>query len=228
MNLDKVISFSVFGESPKYCIGMIRNLEISEILFPDWKIYIYYNDTVPEYYIESYKKFKNSKLIDMTSHSIPGMFWRFLPFDGVERFICRDSDSRLIERDKLAVEEWIQEDTDLHIMRDHPHHYYKILGGMWGLKVKENLSDLIEKYIADKDKNLFARMVDMDFLRDVIYPKYIGNSTVHISLAENKMENHGKPFPKKMEDFRFVGEIINEDESREYQYQEWIGKNENI
>ena len=205
---------------------MLRNLEISETLFPEWKIYIYYNDTVPGHYIESYKKFKNSKLIDMTSHNIPGMFWRFLPFEGVERFICRDSDSRLIERDKFAVEEWIQEDTDLHIMRDHPHHHYKILGGMWGLKVKENLLDLIEKYTEDKNKNLFARMVDMDFLRDVIYQKYIGNSTVHISLDENRMENHCKSFPKKMGDFRFVGEIINEDESREYQYQEWIGKNE--
>jgi len=226
--LDKVISFSVFGESPKYCTGMLRNLEISEVLFPDWKIYIYYNNTVPGHYIESYGKFKNSRLIDMTHQNIPGMFWRFLPFEGVERFICRDSDSRLIERDKFAVEEWINDNTDLHIMRDHPHHHYKILGGMWGLKAKENLCDLIIKYMGDKDKNLFARMVDMDFLRDVIYPKYIGNSTVHISLDKNRMEDHDKPFPKKMEDFRFIGEIINEDESREYQYQEWIGKNEDI
>jgi hypothetical protein len=228
MDLDKVIAFSIFGDSPKYCVGMLRNLEISETLFPEWKIFIYYNETVPVHYIEAYKKFKNSKLINMESHNIPGMFWRFLPFSGVERFICRDSDSRLIERDKLAVEEWIRDDTDLHIMRDHPHHHYKILGGMWGLKVKENLLDLIMKYTEDKDKNLFARMVDMDFLRDVIYPKYIGDSTVHISLDENRMENHCKSFPKKMENCEFIGEIYEADNTRNYQYQEWIGKNENI
>jgi hypothetical protein len=64
-------------------------------------------------------------------------------------------------------------------------------------------------------------MVDMDFLRDVIYPKYIEISTIHVSLHKNVMESHYKKFPTKMEDFRFVGEIINEDESREYQYNIW-------
>lgn len=224
--MKRVISFSVFGSNPKYCIGMLRNLELSNNIFSEWFVYIYYNDTVPDVYLEQYKKFNNVTLINMSDKQIPGMFWRFLPFEGVERFICRDSDSRLTERDKFAVEEWVNDNTDLHIMRDHPHHHYKILGGMWGLRTKENLWDSIVKYIENKDKNLFARMVDMDFLRDVIYQKYISNSTVHISLDQNKMENHCKPFPKKMNNFRFIGEIINEDESREYQYQEWIGKNE--
>lgn len=226
--MKRVISFSVFGSNPKYCIGMLRNLELSTKVFPGWFVYIYYNDTVSDIYLEQYKKFNNVTLIDMSNKKVPGMFWRFLPFEGVERFICRDSDSRLIDRDKAAVDEWIKDDTDIHIMRDHGHHNYKILGGMWGLKPKENLLTLIDNYLLDKNKNLFERMIDMDFLRDVIYPKYVGNSTIHISLNENRMENHCKSFPKKMENYEFIGEIYEADDTRNYQYQEWIGKNENI
>ena len=111
-------------------------------------------------------------------------------------------------------------------MRDHGHHKYKILGGMWGLKPKENLLTLIDNYLLNKNKNLFERMIDMDFLRDIIYPKYVQNSTIHISLNENRMENHCKCFPEKMENYEFIGEIYEADDTRNYQYQEWIGKNE--
>lgn len=222
----KVISFSIFGDNPKYCSGLLKNLGLSGIVFPGWEVYIYYNNTVPKSYIEEYGKFDHVKLIDMSDKNIPGMFWRFLPFEGVERFICRDADSRLISRDKSAVEEWINENTDLHIMRDHDHHGYKILGGMWGIKPKENLLPLIEDYMREKNRDLFYRMVDMDFLRDVIYPRYINSSTIHISLEKNRMEGHCRPFPEKMKEFRFVGEIINEDESREYQYTVWQGVKE--
>ena len=71
----------------------------------------------------------------MTELEIPGMFWRFQPNDDkeVERFIVRDSDSRITEREKIAVEEWEKEDKVLHIMRDHPHHNFHILAGMFGI-----------------------------------------------------------------------------------------------
>jgi hypothetical protein len=226
MKKSNVISFSIFGNNPKYCVGLIRNLKLSSEIFPGWGVYVYYNNTVLVEYLEEYKIFTHVKLIDMSDKNIPGMFWRFLPFEGVERFICRDADSRLISRDKSAVEEWISENTDLHIMRDHEHHHYKILGGMWGIKPKENLLHLIEDYIGENNRDLFYRMVDMDFLRDVIYPRYINSSTIHISLEKNRMEGHCRPFPEKMKEFRFVGEIVNEDESREYQYTVWQGVKE--
>jgi hypothetical protein len=65
-----------------------------------------------------------------------GMFNRFLPADedGVEYMMSRDTDSRLSERERLAVDEWLRSGADLHIMRDHPYHGVPMLGGMWGVK----------------------------------------------------------------------------------------------
>ena len=62
------------------------------------------------------------------------MFWRFEPAgeEDVDVMISRDTDSRLNLREKFAVEEWLESDKGFHIMRDHPHHGYPVLGGMWG------------------------------------------------------------------------------------------------
>ena len=46
----------------------------------------------------------------MTGSKIPGMFWRFLPFDDkdVDIFIVRDTDSRINLREELAVKYWLE------------------------------------------------------------------------------------------------------------------------
>ena len=49
----------------------------------------------------------------MLRGAIAGMFWRFLVADdpSVDRFIVRDSDSRLNARDAFAVVDWIRSDV---------------------------------------------------------------------------------------------------------------------
>lgn len=214
----KVISYSVFGQNDKYTIGMLKNVELCKLYYPDWTCFIYYNNTVPEDIIQKLKENTNVRLIDMSHMNIPGMFWRFLPNDNieVEYFIVRDSDSRITERESIAVNEWIAGGQTLHIMRDHPHHHYSILGGMWGMKCDRgfNMYESIMNY--NKSSDLFIKMIDMNFLRDVIYAKYKSDTFIHASF--HKWENSCKDFPTKLEDYKFVGEIYNADESREYQY----------
>jgi len=146
------------------------------------------------------------------------MFWRFLPNndDDVQYFMVRDSDSRLTKRECLVVDEWLDSGKILHIMRDHPHHAYKILGGMWGMKCDKNFDMMNEILKYNKSTNLYEKMRDMDFLRDVIYPKYVKDSIIHATY--HKYESWSKDFTIVWDDYKFVGEIYNADDSREYQY----------
>jgi hypothetical protein len=61
-------------------------------------------------------------------------------------------------------------------------------------------------------------MTDMNFLRDCIYPTYKNSSTVHATFS--KIEDWAKDFPSAWENYKFVGEIYNEDESREPQWKQ--------
>lgn len=72
--MDKVISFSIYGNMPMYTIGLLKNLELAKKIYSDWKVYVYYNTTVPPEYIEKYKEFDNCKLFDMSDLRCPGVF----------------------------------------------------------------------------------------------------------------------------------------------------------
>jgi len=168
----------------------------------------------------------------MTNSGILAASWRFCVPDllGVDRFIVRDSDSRISKREEEAVEEWIKDDTILHIMRDHPHHGYPMNGGMWGMKVgadtqmekwsKFSMRSAIIKHQGRTLEKINERtqwwMKDMDFLRDTIYD--------FMPRVPWNCESWAKDFPSPIgKDKHFVGEIfVFEDgkRKREYQYKE--------
>ena len=87
---------------------------------------------------------------------------------------------------------------------------------MWGMKTQTdfNMKEEFSRYTNSKE--LYEKMTDMNFLRDVIYPKYIQNSTVHATY--HGYEPWAKECSSPLVEKRFIGEIINEDESREYHY----------
>ena len=37
----KVISFSLYGDNPKYTTGLINNVLLAEYFYPGWNIYIF-------------------------------------------------------------------------------------------------------------------------------------------------------------------------------------------
>ena len=73
---------------------------------------VYLDSTVPQPVVAQLERL-GVQMVRMDDKSmaggIGGMFWRFLVAadPGVDRYIIRDSDSRLNTRERLAVEEWI-------------------------------------------------------------------------------------------------------------------------
>lgn len=157
-------------------------------------------------------------------------FWRFLPKEGVERFISRDADSRLLIREKLAVDEWIESGKSLHIMRDHPHHGLPIYAGLFGLVVTPelNMLDNIKEWTLKNQysSQLYNKFADQPFLNQYVYDKYIltGDMITHNSCYYTPEFPYSKPFPMPIDknDFKFVGEIYHEDDSRNIQKREGI------
>ncbi len=225
--MKKIISFSIYGNLPKYTVGLLRNLELSSIVYPDWEVYVYYNSTVPKEMVKKYSSFSNIKMIDMSETEIPGMFWRFTPYDNINLFISRDADSRLSIREKLAVDDWIKSGKILHIMRDHPHHEHEINGGMFGLKITKDycLKDEIKKWLVGKNLQIDNKFGDLDFLKETLFKKYKDESVIaHDSVWRNRVAS--TPFPTPLENWRFVGEIFDENEKRYHQYIEWTKRDE--
>ena len=61
--------------------------------------------------------------------------------------MTRDLDSRFNNREKAAVEEWLQmPEKAFHFMRDHPQHGTAILGGTWGCKMTQEVHQIFLYY----------------------------------------------------------------------------------
>ncbi|MDA8126741.1 MAG: glycosyltransferase family 4 protein [Deltaproteobacteria bacterium] len=218
----KVIAYSLYGDKKIYTEGMLRNIELAPVIYPGWSVWIYFNETVPQKYIERYRQYGHVELKDMTDSALPGMMWRFLP--EAEVFISRDTDSRLTVREKECVEEWLASDKTMHVMRDHPAHHLPVLGGMWGIKKNHlDMGNSIRTFLEQfKERDNWQYGIDQEFLR-AIYRFYQSRDSVlaHDSLG---LFPEGIPFPNPLgPEFHFVGEVFNEDEERRQDhYQDWL------
>jgi hypothetical protein len=218
----KAVSFSIYGSNPKYTEGLLQNIPLAQIFYPEWKIFIYFDETVPDNILKKLKIHENVILKDMTHTNIPGMFWRFLINDenNIKLFIIRDADSRISLRESIVVHEWIKSNKNLHIMRDHPHHNFKILGGMWGMRVKSHFSmkTLISNYLKSKNTkfSVDSRGIDQDFLKDVVYKMNFFSKMVHAEF--HRFEFFANHFPVERINQHFVGEIFDENNLRTDHY----------
>lgn len=208
----KYISFSLWGNNPLYNVGAVRNAELCKTIYPDWKMVVYYNNSVPSETIHKLSEL-DVITIDMSSSNLYGMFWRFLAtsLPDSEYSVFRDCDSRITLREKMAVDEWINSGKSLHVMRDHPYHRIPygndrlgILGGMWGIKSDSvKLNEMINQFSKSTEHNYGN---DQTFLRNV-YFLFENDRTTHDEFFENN------PFPIKRENGRFVGERIDINEN---------------
>lgn len=212
----KVISYSLWGDDPKYTIGSVRNAELAQQIYPDWYSYFFINDSVPDNIQEQLLSIPNVTLFYKQSPSDwTGMFWRFETCYDLEVSVSifRDTDSRLSLREKYAVDDWLASDKTFHIMRDHPHHGFPILGGMWGYKStnKYPIKTLLESF--NKTNNYGT---DYQFFGEKIYPLIGDDKIVHDPFFD-KLD-----FPVPRIENEFVGDVFDEHNNRHPEYYKYI------
>jgi hypothetical protein len=203
MNMQKVISFSLWGNNQKYMVGAIKNAELQKHIYPGWKCVFYCDSVVPKN-IEDILVSLDCNIIRLDcvgDWSFATKRFLALDQDDVEVVIFRDADSRLNLREKSAVEQWLQSDKSLHIMKDHPHHGgFPILAGMWGMKkLKFNfkMEALLKIYNFP-----IGYHYDQHFLKNYIWNFYSNDCIIHdeffggksFPVKRNGMEYVGKPF----------------------------------
>jgi Flp pilus assembly protein TadD len=208
----KVISFSLWGDNPKYTIGAIRNAIIAKEIYPDWKCIFHVGKSVPSDIIDSLRLNRNSELVFRGEDGDwDSTLWRFYPAfnPSVDVMISRDTDSRLSLREKRCVDEWLASDKDFHIMRDHPLHCPdfcdgEILAGMWGVRngLLQNFKEIIENNCIKC--NVYG--IDQKILREHIFPQVKDKSFVHDSFYERRPDW----FIATRVPLHFVGQVYNE------------------
>ena len=168
-----IISYSLFGDSPRYCEVAIENVRLAQTLYPNWRCRFYVDGSVPSA-IKQRLLALGAQVHEVTAEQqqMSGLFWRFLVMDdpSVQRFLIRDADSLLSYREQAAVQDWLNSDKWFHCMRDYYSHTELILAGMWGgcTGVFQHLHAQILAY--QQQHSAVACVIDQHFLRFCIWP----------------------------------------------------------
>ncbi len=191
-----IIAYTLFGHSPRYCESSVHNCQTAARIFPHWTCRFYCDETVPEN-IRQRLRDNGGQIVMVdaqTRERCHPLMWRFLVNDDptVTRYLIRDADSLLGERELATVEAWIASDKWFHLIRDWYTHSELLLAGLWDgcTGVIPNMADEIDRFIKAGD---FAMShIDQHFLRKRIWP------TVKQSLLSH--DSHfaffsNEPFP---------------------------------
>jgi len=187
-NSIRVVSFCLYGTNEYYRVGALRNVDLCKQVYPGWEVWIYVSPTIPKELLKQLKDKGATILVVSDQDNAYFMNYRFFPpaDERVEYAIFRDTDSRVDEREAAAVNEWIQQGTGLHIMRDHPWHtpsptHHMMLGGMWGVKGDKlrDVQDILLSY-----KTLANHGYDQWVITRAIYPRFENDKTVHDEFYE--------------------------------------------
>ncbi len=190
-----IISYSLFGQSPRYCEIAVLNAKLAQTIYPQWTCRFYIDDSVPQLIIQRLEQAgAQIHFVKETNQKYSGLFWRFFVMDdpNVDCFIIRDADSLLSYKEKAAVDEWLNSDKWFHVMRDAIEHCELILAGMWGGRtgVFSHMQETIENYFSRLPvKN---RSIDQVFLRKVIYPTISQSLLVH---DNHNLDGSSRAFP---------------------------------
>ena len=186
----KIISFSLWGDTEIYNYGMVENALVAKEKMPEFKIYVYYNNTILPKILDILKKLDNVVLIRVnnTEKSAINTFWRFKPcFYSNSIVNIRDCDSLINERDIFVINNFINSKFDISSVKDHPAHLkYAFIAGGWGCKngILKKYTDYFNNYGINK---LNIRGIDQDFLIQIYYENI---NNIELYIPKKFINNH--------------------------------------
>lgn len=172
--MKNIIAFSLWGNDPKYTHGAIHNAKLAKYYYPSWICRYYVDETVPNDIIQELTSLGCEIHLKDLNINCMGTLWRYEVMfdDDVNLFMCRDTDSRITLREKLAVDEWLNSGKSYHVMRDHLHHsdpFWAILAGMFGGYVNafKKYREAFVRYVSTPQE--FVRGCDQFFLHNWLW-----------------------------------------------------------
>lgn len=199
----KIISFSLFGNSPKYIESAVINTELVEKIYPGWICRFYIDENVPA---DAIKRLSSNGAEIFTCHKslhhIPKTMWRFLPLadPSVSYVIFRDADSVISRREAAAVNEWLESGKYFHTLRDNGSQTDLVQAGLWGAVcgVLPNVIELMNDFVSKG--NLHQRFADQDFLKQYLWV-YIIQSLYATDSVFDFLDSYPFPIEKNVENF---------------------------
>ena len=99
----KVFSFCIYGTELNYYNGLLENIQIIHEYFPDFEIFVYKGICDHSWTFD-----ERCKVIETHKEGVINMLYRYLPIGFTDIGFIRDADSRITERDRWCIQEFLK------------------------------------------------------------------------------------------------------------------------
>jgi hypothetical protein len=208
----KLIAMSLFGDDPRYVQGALLNAVLAQRDWPEWTLRFYYGDGVPENALGVLRNLGAETVkMNLVQNARVSMYWRFFALEDrtATRIISRDADAQLSQRDRAAVNEWIDSGRFFHTMHDHPSQGVPVAGGMWGAVNGFINPQIMHAWRQSKDQSSAVWGNDQQWLRHVVWPMVKNHTLDHSSFWCHKFgAKEWRGFPsRRLHLYDFVGNV---------------------
>lgn len=203
-----VFSFCIYGDNEYYYNGLLENIKLIQQYYPDYYTYIYVGqnartDLLDKMHIYDRIVWKHTNEIGAIN-----MIYRFFAIDdtNVKTIHVRDADSRIHERDRWAIDTFMNSNVTAYTIRDNPSHNVRMMGGLWGTKkIPFSIQTLFQMYRFPllESKNEFG--YDQQFLSQFLYPQLIQSFMVFTNYCTLSNLEQVVPFPDTLRNDIFCG-----------------------
>lgn len=165
----KVFSFCLYGTASYYYTGLLENIQLIQKHYPDFSIVVYLGECDHSWVIP------DGVTVVHTGKAGPiNMLFRYKALAYADVGFVRDTDSRITERDRWCIDQFLQSSYTYHIIRDHIWHRSKIMGGLFGWK---------ESRTIEFDENHPSGYgYDEGVLSEQLYPAICDRTLVHTNI----------------------------------------------
>ncbi len=179
-----LVSFSLYGQLPRYCEMAVLNVLAARVHLPDFVCRFYLDDTVPPALVQRLISLGAQCLpMNAQGQQLPTTFWRFLAMDDAQAdcVLVRDVDALIDAREALAVQQWRQSGQAFHIIRDDCCHTELILAGLLGIRsgVLRDIAQSMADFVQTQGDAAWRRYADQLFLRHHVWPAVRAHHLAH-------------------------------------------------
>jgi hypothetical protein len=191
-----VVAVSLFGNLSKYSEGALRLQSSISRNLESWTLVIFHSRSVASSVLSLLESNGAELRLVPEEDSLAGMAWRFSAVreEGVSKIIFRDCDSIISKREANMVQKWVQSGYGFHLIRDHPFHLAKIMGGLWGVDRRwfSEISKRLDGWEFSDDYG-----TDQEFLASEIYPLTKGDRMISATFHAHEGDAY-PPFPHSL------------------------------
>jgi len=206
----KAFSFCLYNPpKPLYYTGLLENIRMIKTYYPDWCVYVYIGNDVPESFVYTLIAVDVRVRYTNETGSI-NMIYRFLAIEepDVELMMVRDADSRIHWKDRWAINEFVNSPKLAHTIRDQTMHTIPMLGGLWGLKKSANVPiGLCFNHYKTEQLIIGNAGKDQTFLNTYIWPRVKHTLLAHSSVNYTAGPEELVTFPFPWSNDNYCGRI---------------------